>query len=136
MNWSDERYVRLYTRDTPEWLCLSFPAQGLFALILRKVDRAGVLSLGKIGRRAVGVAIGFAGDWARIEPALDELLADGCVVIKGDLLLVPNFIEAQEAKATDAARSKKAREKHRDLAALGLRVVTNRDEGDRNGGNA
>ena len=134
MNWSDERYVRIYTRDTPEWLCLSFPAQALLCLLLRKVDRAGVLALGKLGRRAVGVAIGFPGDWPRLEPALDELLADGCVRIEGDLLLVPNFIEAQEAKATDKARAKKRREKVRDLAAVGLRVVTSRDDDDQKEG--
>ncbi len=83
MNWSDERYVRVYTRDTAEWLCLSFMAQGLFCLLLRKVDRAGVLSLGKLGRRAVGVAIGFPGDWSRIEPALDELLEAGLITRTG-----------------------------------------------------
>ena len=54
MDWSDERYVRVYTRDTPDWQCLSFLAQGLFCLILRKVDRAGVLPLGRSGRRVPG----------------------------------------------------------------------------------
>jgi len=129
LNWSDERYVRVYTRDTPEWLCLSFPAQGLFCLLMRKVDRAGILPLGKLGRRAVAVAIGFAGDWVRLEPALDELVADGCVHIEGDLLVIPNFLDAQEAESSEKARARKYREKNRDLAKLGLRVVTGRDAG-------
>ena len=136
MNWSDERYVRVYTRDTPEWLCLSFLGQGLFCLLLRKVDRAGVLPLGKLGKRAVAVAVGFPGDWSRIEPALEELLNDGCVRIEGDLLVVPNFIEAQECKQTDKQRARKHREKTRDLAKLGLRVVTGRDDDDTEGGTA
>lgn len=121
MIWSDERYVRLYTRDTPDWQCLSFLAQGLFCLVLRKVDRAGVLPLGRAGRRAVAIAVGHAHQWPMLEPALDELLADGCLRIEGDLLVVPNFLEAQEAEASDAARAKKHREKRRDLAKRGLK---------------
>jgi hypothetical protein len=120
MIWADERYVRVYTRDTPEWLCLSFPAQGLLVLLFRKVDRAGRLPLGKLGRKGVGVAIGHAHQWTMLEPALDELLADGCVEINGDTLVIPNFLEAQEAEASDKARAKKHREKARDLARAGI----------------
>ncbi len=120
MNWSDERYVRVYTRDTPDWQCLSFLAQGLFCLVLRKVDRAGVLPLGRSGRKAVAIAIGHAHQWPLLEPALDELLADGCLRIEGELLVVPNFIEAQEAEASDKARAKAYRERRRDLAKSGI----------------
>ena len=117
--WGDERYVRLYTRDTPDWLCLSFPAQGLFCLLLRKVSRAGVLELGKAGRRGVFIAVGHAHQAAMLDPALDELLADGCVEIAGDKLVIPNFLEAQEAEASDKARARKRREKVRDMARAG-----------------
>lgn len=117
MRWEDERYVRIYTRDTPDWLCLSFLAQGLFCLILRKVDRAGLLKLGKHGKRAVAIVVGFPGDWSRLEPALEELLADGCVQIRGEYLVVPNFIEAQEAPQSDAQRKRESRAKARDVAA-------------------
>jgi hypothetical protein len=132
MNWPDERYVRVYTRDTTDWLCLSFPAQGLFCLLLRKVDRAGILPLGSKGKKGVGVAIGHAHQWAMLEPALEELLADGCVVIQGECLVVPNFIEAQEAEASDKARSRKARERARALAAAGIKP-TSRNVSDRHG---
>jgi hypothetical protein len=117
--WSDERYVRLYTRDTPDWLCLSFPAQGLMCLLLRKVTRAGVLELGRAGRRGVFIAVGHAHQAAMLDPALDELLADGCVEIVGDNLVIPNFLEAQEAEASDKARARKRREKVRDVARAG-----------------
>jgi hypothetical protein len=129
MRWEDERYVRLYTRDTPEWLALSLQAQGLFALLLRKVDRAGILNLGKLGRRAVAVVIGHAGDWERLEPALSDLLADGCVEIHGDSLVVPNFIAAQSAAQSDKARQAECRARARDLARAPLicAPVTNRD---------
>jgi hypothetical protein len=117
MRWEDERYVRIYTRDTPDWLCLSFLAQGLFCLILRKVDRAGLLKLGKHGKKAVAIVVGFPGDWPRLEPALEELIEDGCVQIKGEFLLVPNFIEAQEAPQSDAQRKRESRARSRDIAA-------------------
>lgn len=120
MNWSDERYVRIYTRDTPAWLCLSILAQGLFCLILRKVDRSGVLELGQLGRRGVAIAVGFPGEWSRLEPALEELVSDGCIQVTGDRLVAPNFLEAQEAEASDKARSKAYRERRRDQARAGV----------------
>lgn len=127
MRWEDERYVRLYTRDTTDWLALSFDAQALLALLLRKVDRAGLLPLGKHGKRGVAIAIGHPREWARLEPALEELLADGCVRMTedGGTLTIPNFLEAQEANASDKARQQKRRETAAALAAS--QSVTSRD---------
>lgn len=132
MRWEDERYVRVYTRDTVDWQGLSFDAQALFVLLLRKVDRAGLLDLGKPGKRGVAVAIGHAREWARLEPALEELLTDGCVrlVDDGRRLLVPNFLAAQEAKASDKSRQQKSRETARDVAAAGNLIP--RDESSQN----
>jgi hypothetical protein len=119
MRWEDERYVRVYTRDTVDWLALSFEAQGLFTLLLRKVDRAGILTLGRRGKQAVAVAVGHAARWATLGPALEELISDGCVVVDSERLIVRNFLEAQEARQSDKARQQRARE----LA----RAVTKRD---------
>jgi len=116
MRWEDERYVRVYTRDTLDWQALSFEAQGLFALVLRKVDRAGILRLGKHGKRGVAVAVGHGHRWQAVEPALEELLTDGCVAIRGEFLVVPNFVAAQEAQASDKARQATKRERDRDKA--------------------
>jgi len=43
MDWSNERYVRVYTRDTAEYLALCWQAKALLSLLLRKCDRAGVV---------------------------------------------------------------------------------------------
>jgi hypothetical protein len=128
MRWEDERYVRLYTRDTVDWHFLSFEAQGLLALLMRKVDRAGILQLGKHGRKGVAAAIGHPGRNGAIDTALDELIADGCVAIKETKLLIPNFVAAQEAKTSDKARQQKARELARDMAAAEPEAVTPRDK--------
>jgi hypothetical protein len=118
MRWEEERYVRFYTRDTPEFLALSWLARGLFGLILRKVDRAGILPLGKLGLRGVAVAVG--GPWADVEAPLRELIDDGCVLFNEErhALVLPNFMTAQEAPQSDAARKRASRERAR--AEMGL----------------
>lgn len=116
LRWEDERYVRLYTRDTVDWLGLSFEAQGLLALILRKVDRAGILQLGRHGKRGVAIALGHAGRWKVIEAALEELLQDGCVEVQGSILIFRNYMEAQEAAQSDRARQREHRARARECA--------------------
>jgi hypothetical protein len=115
MRWEDERYVRVYIRDTTDWLALGWEAQALFVLTLRKVDRAGLLDLGRHGAR--GLASVVAMPVEVVERALAVLLEDGCVAISGTTLVVPNFIEAQEAAQSDAQRKRESRSKARDLAA-------------------
>lgn len=132
MRWEDERYVRVYTRDTVDWQVLSFEAQALLVLILRKVDRAGILPLGRQGRKAVAVAIGHPKEWERLEPALIELEQDGCIVVEGEHLLVRNFIEAQETPQSDAARQRAHREGARAKIQSGTASVTKRDTSSQN----
>lgn len=125
MDWSDERYVRVYTRDTADFLALSFEAQGLLGLIIRKLDRAGVLELGRHGKRGVAIAIGHPARWDAIAPALEELLLDGCIVMDGTRLVMLNFIEAQEAVQSDRLRQAASRARRRELSNVD---VTIRDE--------
>lgn len=115
MDWSDERFIKVYTRDTTNWLSLSWQARGLFVLILRKLNRAGAIDLGRMGAKGVAVHVdGSVASWPSIEPHLSELLADGCVVIEGATLMVPNFVEAQAATQSVAARKRTERERERD----------------------
>jgi hypothetical protein len=131
MRWEDEQYVRFYRRNTPEWLALSWQARGLFGLIMREVDRAGIIKVGKIGLR--GVAVVLHAPWAEIEAPLGELIADGCITYAETkaALFIPNFLPAQEAAQSDTARKRKSREMARATfpAASDERAatVTNRD---------
>ena len=114
MNWADERYVRSFVRDTPEWLALSYEAQSLFLHLLRKVDRAGILPLGRLGRRAVAVALHRVELWPTVlDQALAELEADGCLRIRGEYLEIPNFIEAQEVPMSARLRNQEWRERQK-----------------------
>jgi len=124
MRWEDEQYVRWYKRNTPEWSVMRWTSRGLFGLIMREVDRAGLLELGKIGLKAVAVAV--RAPWDEIEAPLAELLADGCIVHREDLrvLVIPNFVAAQEANASDKARQRASRERARDLARAVSHGVT------------
>jgi hypothetical protein len=126
MRWSDERYVRLYTRDTIEWTMLPWEARALFPLLLRKVDRAGLLDLGKHGAKGLAVTVGLP--IHVVEPGLAGLLEDGCVVQNGTVVLVKNFIEAQETVASNAQRCKEYRARQR--AAARDRVASDTSQPD------
>lgn len=109
-------YVRLYTRDTIAWSKLSCRARGTFCLLLRAVERAGILELESFGTD--GVATLLRGPQDVVAQALSELVTDKCIAIdkRNERLLIPNYIDAQETQASDAARKRAQREWARDSA--------------------
>lgn len=109
MDWANERYVRLYTRDSVSWTVMSWEARALLCLVLRKLDRAGVLELGRHGARGLAAIVGMPPDVTAA--ALDELLAEGTFELNGETLVMPNFLTAQEARISDAQRARDHREK-------------------------
>lgn len=119
MNWAEERWVKLYTRDTPEWAAVSLGARGLFYELTRKVDGAGQLHLGRKGVHALAACV--RGELAQVTEALTELLQDGCVVLDGETLVIPNSVEAQAARTSDTIRKRMQRGRDRDqLLAAGM----------------
>lgn len=123
MRWEDERYVRLYTRDTPEWSVLDWEARAVFYELLRKVDRAGFVPLGKSRLRGLAGLLRMPVDV--VTKGVEGLIDDGCVELTDSGVIVRNFIEAQEARQTDKARQRACREKARDLARSGSSDVDN-----------
>lgn len=130
MDWSNERYVRVYTRDTADWSCLSWQARALWVLIMRKLDRSGVLATAK-GPRGVAALVVMPVEV--VEPALAELLEDGCLTAHPLGYVAPNYLEAQECTASDAARQRESRAR-RGLTSghTGSQDVTKRDTGSQN----
>lgn len=117
MDWSSERYVRVYTRDSTTWKILDWKARTVLMLMFRKVDRVGVLDVGGRGARGLAAILELP-----IEIASDgiaQLVTEACVVERGDVYVIPNFLEAQEAVQTPAHRSRQYRERKR-ARALGI----------------
>jgi hypothetical protein len=109
MNFDDEDYVRLYTRDTITWLTLSWQARTVLLHMLRgKFDRSGVFVTGRHGpSRAVTAATGLPDEV--VEPGLAELLAEEVWVAGDGCLVWPTFVQAQTAVRSDKARQRDQR---------------------------
>ena len=119
MDFSNERYVRLYTRDTTGWKLLRWQGQTVWTLLYRKADRAGVVNLdGLEPWEAVALHCDLPEEVA--QPGMQRCLDRGWIVRDGDRLVFPKFIEANETPMSDAQRARDSRAKR---AAL----VTNRD---------
>ncbi len=114
MRWEDERYVRLYNRDSATWAMLPWQGRCLLPLLLRKVDRAGLLEVVN-GEEAQAVATLVNVPIEVVEVGLAALKTRGVVTIRGGELRLPTFLAAQTAKQSDKLRQEKSRE----LAALG-----------------
>lgn len=115
MDWENERYVRLYVRDTDDWLALTWQARAMFPLMLRKVDRSGILHT---RRGVVGIAAQTGLPLDVCEAGLPDLLRDGSVTKCDAGYLFPNYLAAQEARQSDKQRAKEARARRRDLAII------------------
>lgn len=117
MRFEDERYVRLYTRDTVTWKLLPWQAKVLLPLLLRKVDRAGLLELeGEDAVEAIAAAVEIPVDVVGV--GLAGLVTRKVIEVRGDTLVWPRFLEGQEAKTTDAQRKRDSREHARSKARL------------------
>lgn len=123
MDFSNERYVRYYVRETTTWKILPFESQAILPQMLRLVDRSGVFELGGVDpTSAVWAALP---KWPRpvIESGVTGLLERGVLVHVGDTLVWPRFLEAQETSQTDRLRQAESRAKRREIAMS----VTKRD---------
>jgi hypothetical protein len=119
MRWEDEPYVKLYTRNTITWKTLGWEGRLVLLELLRHVDRAGLLDLGMFEPVAALAALldipeEIVGEgWARVVEKSCAVLRRGT---EGLVILLPNFIEAQKARQSDAARQRKSRENARSKA--------------------
>jgi hypothetical protein len=119
LNFEDERYVRVYTRDTSTWQFLRWEGQAVFTLLLRKVDRVGVFDLcGADPVEAVAAMLNMPEEVARA--GVERLLKYGVLERGPDCLVVAKFIEAQESSMSPTARQKESRLRRRDQIRAGL----------------
>jgi|PlaIllAssembly_1097288.scaffolds.fasta_scaffold01451_5 hypothetical protein len=112
MDWSNERYVRIYVRDTITWRRLTFDGQTVMLHLLRRLDRSGTLDLG--GVDAV-TAIEIVTDIPReiIERGLNKCVELEVFLIDENRLVMPNYLIAQETRTNNAERQRRHRAKIR-----------------------
>jgi len=126
MDWSNERYVRLYTRDTVTWKRLGWDGQCVLMQLLRVVDRAGTLDLsGLTPWEGVMLQIGASEDVAR--RGVEALLRTETAFVDGGRLVFPSFIEAQECSKSDKQRQKESRDRRAAPGKASAPDVTKRD---------
>lgn len=112
MNWSDERYVKLYVRNTATWVLWPWQARALFPSLLRVANGAGIIETGPTGIDAVAMLTAMPREV--VDVGMSAMIADGTVEpIRGGFLL-PNFLEAQEATKTERLKKRDQRERIRD----------------------
>lgn len=123
MDWENERYVRMYVRDTPDLLAIGWEGRALLWEMMRKCDRAGVLPFdGDTGMLAELLRM----PCDVVTRALDKLMKRKIVDRGDNALVIPNFMEAQEAKQSDRQRQKESRARRR-LAAMSHAVTGGHD---------
>lgn len=125
MRFEEERYVRVYSRDTTTWLMLPWQSRCILPLIARKLDRAGIVDLNDDGLDALAVML--AVPLEIVVAGMPELVRRDVLRIQGTILVWPKFMEGQEAKQSDKARQRASRERARDIAAAREQGVTIRD---------
>jgi hypothetical protein len=129
MDFSNEPYVRLYTRNTTTWRRLEWQGQCVMMQLLRVVDRAGVLDIEDMTpAEAVSLHTGLPADVA--EHGMARMLDLGVCVHNGGALLFPRYLDAQESNKSDRQRQRESREKRRATAAEP--VVTKSDSESQN----
>lgn len=108
MDWSNEEYVRLYTRETAADLELSWGALALWRALLVKFDRAGLIpikngwvSISRLTRIPEDVVI-------QVGP---ELVRDGRIKMIDGAVFAPNFSAAQTASKSDKLRQRESRDR-------------------------
>ena len=110
LDWSNERYVRLYTRITPDMALWCWQAKAIWPWLLAAADRAGVIGTRK-GTRGIAALIGMPTEV--VDAGIADLLGDGCIVATEAGYAIPNYVEAQTAQASPNKRAADYRARQR-----------------------
>lgn len=113
MDWSNEDYVRVYIRETPDDLDLSWQALALWRMLLTKFDRSGLIPVRK-GWESIARLIRWPVEV--VAEAGPELVTDGRIRVVDAGLFAPNFVAAQTATKSDKARQRESRDRRRAAA--------------------
>lgn len=96
--------VRLYTKDTPGWCVVPWQARAVLPLVMRVLDRAGIAELGSEGFESLAALVMLPPEI--VETGMKAWIARGTFELRGSTLVMPRFLEGQEA-VTRAGRRRK-----------------------------
>lgn len=122
MDWSNEEYVRMYTRETADDLELSWEALALWRAMLCKFDRSGVIPV-RNGWPSVARMVRMPEDV--VMRAGPELVTDGRVRVTKQGFVAPNFTEAQTTSKSDKLRQQESRDRRRSVAMFKVPEIIN-----------
>jgi hypothetical protein len=130
MNFDDERFVKIYPRNTTNWKLLGWEGRCVLMMLFREVDRAGCLDI-EGGMDGLALLLDLPPDVT--ERGFAACVKRGTVVQNGNLAIIPNFTRAQDARQTDRVRQAESRARRREVAMSQnvtkvARTVTERDE--------
>ena len=130
MNFDDERFVKIYPRNTTNWKLLGWEGRCVLMMLFREVDRAGCLDI-EGGMEGLALLLDLPPDVT--ERGFAACLKRGTVVQNGNLAIIPNFTRAQDARQTDRVRQAESRARRREVAMSQnvtdvARTVTERDQ--------
>lgn len=114
LDFENEQYVKVYKRDTVTLMLLSWQARALLWEFLRRCDRSGVIDVGGHGSRGLAAVVRMPCEVVAI--ALPELVESGTVMAGTGCYVMPRFLEAQEARQSDAQRQRESRGRKRSQA--------------------
>ncbi len=128
MDWANESYVRVYRRKTTTARLLGWEGNAVLRMVVTELDRGGYLELDGLSPvEAVTLHTDMPEDV--VHAGLSRLLKRGVLIVVGDRLLMPNYVEAQTTSKSEVQRKREQRERDAaERAELEARAaVTKRD---------
>lgn len=116
MDFANEPYVRYYRRKTTTWHRLCWEGQAVLSEVLVLIDRAGVFELSGL---PPGEAVSLhLQKWPLpiVEAGVADMLRLKIIEHRGDSLVWPRYLEAQETAQSDRVRQAESRARRRERA--------------------
>lgn len=108
LEWDQERWVKVYVRDSGDFAMLSWDAKALLLMLWRKADQLGVV---RSAARCLPAFLGHRENAAQIAQGLADLEAIGSVEVRPDSLRLLEFVDAQSAVLCDRVRQAARRDR-------------------------
>lgn len=129
MDWSDERWVKLYVRSSVAWQVASFNARGLYYELMRLAGKdSDRVKLGRQGAEGLARLVGLG--VTECNAALRELTEGGWVALDGndaENVFLVGHLEQQKAQTSNKVRQAEFRARQRGNDSANDETVTERN---------